>query len=159
MLNKNIILIGEIIPPLPDVLITVESVGATKMIIQSDSKGKYKSPPLDGSKTYTITASKESYLLSGPDKDGNFLAHKLAEIFVQVLDEDDNTPLQGALLSLSGGESYRSNLQTNEEGKISFHSLRPSEYFLRPMMKEYSFQPPSKIINVKEGATVNVLLK
>lgn len=69
------------------------------------------------------------------------------------------TFFQGALLSLSGGESYRSNLQTNEDGKITFNCLSPSEYFLRPMMKEYGFEPSSQIINVKEGATLTLLLK
>lgn len=139
--------------------IVVESSDSNSIMTETDSDGNYKLSPLDDSKTYKVTASKETYVLIGPDENGNFLAHKLAEIVVQVLDQDDNTPLQGALLSLSGGDSYRSNLQTNEDGKISFHSLSPSEYFLRPMMKEYFFQPASKIIDVKEGATVNVLLK
>lgn len=150
---------GKINPPLADVLITIESEDSNTLMIETDSSGRYKLPPLDDSKSYKISASKESYILTGPDSEGNFLAHKLAEIFVEVLDQDDNKPLQGALLSLSGGESYRSNLQTNEDGKITFHSLSPSEYFLRPMMKEYNFQPTSKIIDVKEGANVNVLLK
>lgn len=59
---------------------------------------------------------------------------------------------------MSGGESYRRNLQSDENGKISFHSLSPSEYFLRPMMKEYQFEPNSKIIPVNEGQTVRVKL-
>lgn len=150
---------GKIIPALSGVLITIESDDFNTLTIETDANGRYKLPPLDADKSYKISASKESYVLTGPDDHGNFLAHKLAEIFVEVLDEDDNKPLQGALLSLSGGESYRSNLQTNEKGKISFRSLSPSKYFLRPMMKEYNFQPTSKIIDVKEGATVNVLLK
>lgn len=39
-----------------------------------------------------------------------------------------------------------------------FNSLSPGEYYLRPMMKEYRFDPPSKMINVVEGATVKVNL-
>lgn len=63
------------------------------------------------------------------------------------------------LLSLSGGgQSYRKNSVTSENGELVFNSLSPGEYYLRPMMKEYRFDPPSKIINVNEGATVKVEL-
>lgn len=62
------------------------------------------------------------------------------------------------LLSLSGGQSYRKNSITGEEGKLVFNSLSPGEYYLRPMMKEYRFDPPSKMIKVVEGATVKINL-
>lgn len=61
-------------------------------------------------------------------------------------------------MSLSGSESYRKNLVTTEDGTIKFHSLSPSQYYMRPMMKEYKFEPNSKIINVKDGETINVEL-
>lgn len=61
-------------------------------------------------------------------------------------------------MSLSGSESYRKNLVTGEDGTIKFHSLSPSQYYLRPMMKEYKFEPTSKIIDVKDGETINVEL-
>ncbi|KAJ8945589.1 hypothetical protein NQ314_009109 [Rhamnusium bicolor] len=127
---------GNVIPPLAEVTITVESTDAETLVVETDAKGNFKFPPLDNKKDYKISAQKNSYVLSGPDKDGNFLAHKLAEVIVEVLDGADNIPLSGVLLSLSGGESYRRNLQSDENGKISFHSLSPSEYFLRPMMKD-----------------------
>lgn len=47
---------------------------------------------------------------------------------------------------------------TGEDGKLIFNSLSPGEYYLRPMMKEYRFDPPSKMIKVVEGATVKVML-
>lgn len=59
---------------------------------------------------------------------------------------------------MSGAESYRKNVITADDGKIRFHSLSPSQYFLRPMMKEYKFDPASKIINVKDGETLFVEL-
>ncbi|KRT79932.1 hypothetical protein AMK59_6753 [Oryctes borbonicus] len=150
---------GRVIPPLAGVQITIMSDNSDTLMDETDENGNYKFPPLDDSKSYQISALMDSYILVGPNEDGNFLAHKLAEIIVEVLDQVDNKPLQGALLSLSGAQSYRSNLQTNSDGKITFHSLSPSEYFLRPMMKEYSFEPSSKIINVEEGASVSILLK
>ncbi|XP_017778651.1 PREDICTED: nodal modulator 1 [Nicrophorus vespilloides] len=150
---------GRINPPLQGVQITVESENTDLLLDESNSEGYYKFPPLDDSKPYKVQAKKDFYVLIGPDANGDFLAHKLAEVVVEILDETDGLPLQGALLSLSGGESYRSNMQTDENGKIKFPSLSPSEYFLKPMMKEYSFNPPSKIIKVEVGASVKVQLK
>ncbi|KAK4872067.1 hypothetical protein RN001_016191 [Aquatica leii] len=150
---------GKIIPSIQGALITIETENSDSLMTETDAEGKYKFPPQDDSKQYKITAKKDTYVLVGPNAAGDFIAHKLAEVIVEVIDHNDNAPLQGALLSLSGGESYRSNLQTAEDGKITFPSLRPSEYFLRPMMKEYQFEPSSKIIEVKEGVTVNVKLR
>lgn len=56
--------------------------------------GTYHFGPLDASKHYKITAEKESYVFSEPDDDGNIVAHKLAEITVELLDDADGTPLQ-----------------------------------------------------------------
>lgn len=155
---KGTVFHGKVTPPLEGVLVTLESEKEA-LTAETDAEGKYKFPPQDSSKTYRLYAAKESYVVVGPDDDGDFTAHRLAEIVVQVFDRDSELPLQGALLSLSGGKSYRSNLQTNEQGKITFNSLSPSEYFLRPMMKEYSFEPSSKIIDIQEGETIELVLK
>lgn len=106
----------------------------------------------------SVTAEKESYVITGPDAHGVFLAHKLAEVIVQVVDEADQESLSGVLLSLSGGQSYRKNSVTGDDGKLVFNSLSPGEYFLRPMMKEYRFEPRFKVITVEEGLTVDVKL-
>lgn len=35
----------------------------------------------------------------------------------------------------------------------------PGRYFLRPMMKEYRFEPASQMISVEEGTRINVNIK
>ncbi|XP_066258919.1 BOS complex subunit NOMO3 [Euwallacea similis] len=150
---------GQIQPQLAGVTVTVKNlINNAEQSLETDSQGNYKFPPLESNFEYKITAQKDSYVFIGPDSNGMFVAQKLAEINVEVLDEDDKSPLLGVLLSLSGGESYRRNLPTNSNGKITFHSLSASDYFLRPMMKEYRFEPASKIITLKEGETINVVL-
>ncbi|KYQ48115.1 Nodal modulator 3 [Trachymyrmex zeteki] len=154
------IIAGQISPPLEGV--TIRIIGKNDespihtLVTQKD--GIYSVGPLDGKIEYSVTAEKEGFVITGPDAKGVFLAHKLAEIIVQVSDHADDSSLQGVLLSLSGGQSYRKNSITNEDGKFIFNSLSPGEYYLRPMMKEYRFDPSSKMINVVEGATVNVNL-
>ncbi|KYM94379.1 PREDICTED: nodal modulator 3 [Cyphomyrmex costatus] len=154
------IIAGQISPPLEGVTIRIirknDESPIHTIITQKD--GIYNVGPLDGKIEYRVTAEKEGFVITGPDAKGMFLAHKLAEIIVQVSDHADSSSLQGVLLSLSGGQSYRKNSITSEDGKFTFNSLSPGEYYLRPMMKEYRFDPPSKMINVVEGATVNVNL-
>lgn len=90
---------GKVIPPLAGVTITVESADSEKLVIDSDHNGAFKFPPLDSKKGYKITAVKDSYILTGPDKNGNFLAHKLAEVIVEVVDTDNN-PLPVSIIKI-----------------------------------------------------------
>ncbi|KAL0132278.1 hypothetical protein PUN28_000219 [Cardiocondyla obscurior] len=152
------IIAGHISPPLEGVTVRIirkdEESSIHTLVTQKD--GIYSVGPLDKKIDYSVTAEKEGFVITGPDAKGVFFAHKLAEIIVQVSDQADKSSLQGVLLSLSGGQNYRKNSITSEDGIFIFNSLSPGEYYLRPMMKEYRFDPPSKMINVMEGATVNV---
>lgn len=42
-----------------------------------------------------------------------------------------------------------------------FHNFvqSPGQYYLRPMMKEYQFQPNSQMIDVLEGGTKKISIK
>lgn len=84
---------GTVIPPLQGVLITLECEKEA-LTAETDKDGKYKFPPLDISKNYRISAVKDGFSFVGPNEEGNFLAHKLAEIIVQVLDKETDLPLQ-----------------------------------------------------------------
>ena len=42
----------------------------------------------------SVKAEKEGFVITGPDAKGVFLAHKLAEIIVQVSDHADDSSLQ-----------------------------------------------------------------
>lgn len=127
------------------------------MVTSAD--GRFKFGPLNGNLNVSLSAFKESYIFSEYDSEnGEFKAHKLCEVIATVKDEHGNN-LPGVLVSLSGAESYRKNLVAGEDGIINFHSLSPSQYYLRPMMKEYRFEPSSKIIDVKDGKTIRVELR
>lgn len=158
--EMGMIIAGKINPPLEGVTVQIFGNDKTSPIhtLVTRSDGAYTVGPLDKKIDYSVTAEKEGYVITGPDSSGVFLAHKLAEIIVQVSDQADNVSLQGVLLSFSGGQSYRKNSVTGEDGRLIFNSLSPGEYYLRPMMKEYRFDPPSKMIKVMEGATLKVEL-
>lgn len=158
---KGLIINGKVTPPIADVKVTLsfpQNPELSDVETSTTSNGAFKFGPLNENLAVELKAFKESYIFSEYDTERNeFKAHKLCEIVATVKDEQGNK-LPGVLLSLSGAESYRKNLVTGEDGTINFHSLSPSQYFLRPMMKEYRFEPTSKIIDVKAGATVKVEL-
>ena len=83
---------------------------------------------------------------------GSFSAKRFASVLVKISDVSGNQ-LAGVVVSLAGGESnYRTNEQTGPNGSLSFLALSPGEYFVKPVLKEYEFEPKSKLITVKEGA-------
>ena len=158
--EKALFIDGKITPPVEGVQITVQVVGSDeKHTFVTDKKGTYKAGPLDNSLKYNISASLTSYTLKPLDSHGNFEAFKLAEVIVEILDESSKKPLTGVVVSMSGGKSYRQNSLTGEDGTIAFHSLLPGEYFLRSAMKEYNFQPPTKMVTVEQGATIRIKVR
>lgn len=156
---KGLIIVGKIQPALSGAAVTLSFPKNSELASQktvSNEGGKFKFSAIDESLEYTITAEKESYVFSEYDKSArSFNAFKLCEIIVKAKDDAGNK-LSGVLLSLSGSDSFRKNLVTGEDGVIKFHSLSPSDYFLKPMKKEYKFSPNSKMVTVKDGETVEV---
>uniref|UniRef100_A0A182PTN5 SD-repeat containing protein B domain-containing protein n=1 Tax=Anopheles epiroticus TaxID=199890 RepID=A0A182PTN5_9DIPT len=155
--TKGLLINGRTNPPVKDATITLlfpKNAERASQVTQTDERGEFRFGPIDPTLTVELSAEKESYVFSAYDRStSSFSGHKLCEIIVTVKDDAGNR-LAGVLLSLSGAESYRKNMVTGDDGTIKFHSLSPSEYYLRAMMKEYEFRPNSKLIKVQEGATV-----
>ena len=86
---------GKIIPPLSGVKIIIKSENSSNIFTnETDEKGYYKFPPLSDFEVYHITATMNSYVLVGPNENGDFTAHKLASIEVEVVDQIENKKLQ-----------------------------------------------------------------
>lgn len=151
---------GSITPPIKGVNIKVLLKENNALFAETvtDEKGLFLVGPLEDESDYTVQANADGYVFTPLEKQGEFLAFKLAEIVVEVLNED-GSPLSGALLSLSGGTDYRKNSVTQTNGRLSFTDLGPGQYFLRPMLKEYSFEPSSKMIDIEEGTQVTIKIK
>ncbi|XP_037076289.1 nodal modulator 2-like [Pollicipes pollicipes] len=146
---------GQIVPALGGARVTVSAAEMEPVSAVTDSRGTYQIGPLHPERQYQVTAEKEGYVISHTERHGHFRARKLAELRVRVTDEQGG-PLGGVLVSVSGGKDYRRNSLTDEDGRQAFLSLSPGQYFIRPMMKEYEFTPPSKMAEIAEGATLEV---
>nr|DBA20275.1 TPA: hypothetical protein GDO54_015987 [Pyxicephalus adspersus] len=86
--------------------------------------------PLHSDLEYTIAAQKEGFVLTAVDGTiGDFNAFALAGVTFEILSEDEQ-PLAGVLLSLSGG-MFRSNLLTQENGMLTFSNLPECVYHVQ----------------------------
>ncbi|CAI2735302.1 unnamed protein product [Schistosoma spindalis] len=92
----------------------------------------------------------------------------LVEVFVYnyPISEDSRQPLSAVLISIIG-EGHRANHLTTDEGVVRFVGLSPGQYYVRPMMKEYSFTVKSPDqsesgqaipVHVEEGKSSVIIL-
>ncbi|XP_065652642.1 BOS complex subunit NOMO1 isoform X2 [Hydra vulgaris] len=150
---------GHVFPDLAGVSVTIltksNKLGNRTIETSTDDLGRYRVGPLHSDLEFIVSAMKDGYVIT-KQQDVNFLAQKLSSLHVQVLNEK-GVGMSSVLMSLSGGQ-YRSNNLTNIHGFLSFTYLNPGQYFLRPMQKEYKFEPSSKMIDIKEGEELAIVI-
>ncbi|XP_052805284.1 nodal modulator 1-like [Mya arenaria] len=154
-------IVGHVTPPLSGVKVTVTDSQSRMepVVAQTSDKGDFKIGPLHKGFDYVVSAEKEGYVMEKEEGEmAAFRARQLSRIDVKIADEEGGA-LDGVLLSLSGEKQYRSNNLTRDDGTMTFIGLSPGQYFLRPMMKEYKFEPVSRVIEVTEGTAVNIDIK
>ncbi|KHN71026.1 Nodal modulator 1, partial [Toxocara canis] len=159
--DKGVFVEGSITPPLEGVQIRSPHKTDRHLVLNAvtDSNGRFRMGPVRNVADFELLAEKEGYKFEKGEKLGVLHAVKLSQLRIALLDADSNEPLSSVLLSLSGVDNYRSNNLVNESGKINFVGLKPGEYFIRPILQEYRFEPPTLMLNVKEGEVESVTLK
>uniref|UniRef100_F1KRP9 Nodal modulator 1 n=1 Tax=Ascaris suum TaxID=6253 RepID=F1KRP9_ASCSU len=159
--DKGVFLEGFVTPPLEGVEIRSSHRADPNLVLKTvtDSEGRFKMGPVRNVADFELLAEKEGYKFEKGEKLGVLHAVKLSQLRIALVDADSAEPLSRVLLSLSGVDSYRSNSLIDESGKINFVGLKPGEYFVRPILQEYRFEPPTLTLNVKEGEVESVTLK
>ncbi|KAI4889980.1 hypothetical protein NFI96_024366, partial [Prochilodus magdalenae] len=155
--RAGLFLQGQVFPELEGVEISIKESGATEALITvlTDETGTYSVGPLHSDLQYDISASKEGFVLTPVEgKTGDFKAFALAGVTFEIKAED-GLPLSGVLLSLSGG-NFRSNMLTQDSGLLTFNNLSPGQYYFKPMMKEFRFEPSAQMISVEEGQNLRI---
>lgn len=178
--SEGVFIQGLVTPGLADVKITIsvqprDEELAKVVNVLTDEAGQYRVGPMHSDVVYDVTAVKEGYHITPKEGEtGSFVAQRLSKITVKVHDSaakaDESSedaavpaspvgsPMASVLLSLSG-RKFRNNNLTNEEGVFEFNNLNPGQYYLRPMQKEYSFEPNTKMLDVREGEELTVIIK
>ncbi|CAL8358775.1 unnamed protein product [Boreogadus saida] len=155
--RAGLFLEGTVFPELQGVEISITERGAGQPLITvaTSETGTYRVGPLHSDHEYDTSARKEGFVLSAvPGASGDFKAFALAGVTFKIRSEDDQ-PLSGVLLSLSGG-NFRSNLLSHDTGVLTFNNLSPGQYYFKPMMKEFRFEPASQMISVDEGQNLSI---
>uniref|UniRef100_A0A8C5HGI7 Nodal modulator 1-like n=1 Tax=Gouania willdenowi TaxID=441366 RepID=A0A8C5HGI7_GOUWI len=155
--RAGLFLKGQVSPELQGVQISITERGAAAALVTvaTNEMGAYSVGPLHSDRQYDISASKEGFVLSPVEGTlGDFKAFALAGVTFKIRTEDGQ-PLSGVLLSLSGGQ-FRSNLLTQDSGLLTFNNLSPGQYYFKPMMKEFRFEPASQMISVEEGQNLSI---
>lgn len=160
--RQALFLEGNVTPAIDGVEITVYNAETNEKIqdtFTSYRDGVYRVGPLYDHLKYTVDAKASGfYLRKAGERD--FQAQKLGSIEIHVIETVDGVQkgMEGVLLSLSG-ESYRKNLKTGENGRLTFNQLFPGDYYLMSFLKEYEFDNTNNPILVKEGEVLHLKIQ
>lgn len=144
---------GQITPSIGDAIVTaIHSQSGHQTKATSSKDGKFKLGPLYDP-SYEITIEKEGYSFSKhPSLKHHFEAKKLSQLIIEIKDQN-NKPIQGVLVA-ANGEKNREKGSTKENGRVVFSGVPIGSYYVKPVLKEYSFEPASSSATVEEGATI-----
>lgn len=157
---------GSVTPPLEGVTISVvaeseSSVGSLRKgevakSLLTEKDGSYVAGPLYDDVMYVVEATKDGYHCK-PLSDQSFACQKLGQIVVRIIPgEGAEDQLPSILLSLSGDGGFRKNAIASSREAFVFEGLFPGNFFLRPLLKEYSFSPASLAIDLESGSVVEL---
>ncbi|AQK91368.1 Carbohydrate-binding-like fold [Zea mays] len=150
---------GSVLPATSDVDIKILAAGKSNYAhlnkgdvateAKTDSEGSFFAGPLYDDIVYKVEASKDGYHLkqTGPY---TFSCQKLGQILVRIYGENSEL-LPSVLLSLSGEKGYRNNSISSSGGTFTFDNLFPGSFYLRPLLKEYKFNPSAVAIDLNSG--------
>lgn len=153
-MRVGLIINGKISPPMEGVKINAYNKETNEIISSADSltDGTYQIGPLYTEFKYDIKAIKDGYKITATSEDKySFIAEKLSFLRVKIID-NNNKPLSGVILSLSSADkSFKINNNTNAEGYYDFIELYSGDYSIKPLLKEYKFEPSERVVKIVGG--------
>jgi hypothetical protein len=154
IMKSGLIIEGTVIPEMDNVLISTynKQTGELVTTTLTDTKGKYKIGPLYNENNYEIKATRDGYKIVPDSKNQyNFNAEKLSFLRVKIVDTNKK-PLSSVFISLSSADrGFRINNNTNQDGYFDFLELYSGEYYIKPLYKEYKFEPAQKLVKILGG--------
>ncbi|XP_068661556.1 uncharacterized protein [Aristolochia californica] len=131
--------------------------GEVALETKTGENGYFIGGPLYDDTTYSVEASKPGYHLK-PVGPTSFSCQKLSQIVVHIYPGEEAKELfPSVLLSLSGEDGYRNNSVSHAGGHFIFDNLFPGSFYLRPLLKEYSFSPPAQAIELGSGESKEII--
>jgi hypothetical protein len=152
-LKSGIIIEGKVKPGLANVTVSALNKENNELVSTvTSSTGTYKIGPLYKEYEYDIRAVRDGYKIVLENKNSfDFIAEKLSFLRVKIVDTN-NKPLSSVFLSLSSADrGFKINNNTNSEGYFDFIELYSGEYYIKPLFKEYKFEPSQKLVKIEGG--------
>ncbi|KAI6187948.1 hypothetical protein M3Y98_00300800 [Aphelenchoides besseyi] len=149
---------GDVKPAVSDVNVKVTNKENGETLTgKTDRNGKFSIGPVWDPKLFEdVQLELQGYRFSPTNNRNSFKSTKLSKLQISYFDEATKKPLPEVLISLSGGDNYRSNSVVDENGQYVFVGLPAGEYFVRSVLREYRFEPTSTPVTIKEGETIEL---
>lgn len=61
-------------------------------------------------------------------------------------------------LSLSGSGGFKNNARLGADRSLTFYDLQPGTYYLKPLLREHTFEPPVADLQLEDGQAVDMTL-
>jgi hypothetical protein len=151
--REGLFLKGVVKPNVDKATIIIKKDDVEILRTFTDEKGQYSAGPLYDDAKFTVDCEKDGYKVLRQSAT-NFFASKYSKLSVEVIDQD-NKILPKVFLSLSG-EGFRKNSLSNETENTVFENLFSGSFYLKPLLKEYVFEPKAISITLKEGESKTV---
>lgn len=75
-----------------------------------------------------------------------------------TVDLPAGTDPTGVFLSLSGSGGFKHNARLRADQAITFQGLQPGTYYLKPLLREHSFEPPVADLQLADGQQMELTL-
>lgn len=69
-----------------------------------------------------------------------------------------DTDPSGVFLSLSGSGGFKHNTRLGSDRSSTFQGLQPGTFYLKPLLREHSFDPPVADIQLEDGQQMELEL-
>jgi protocatechuate 3,4-dioxygenase beta subunit len=142
---------GSVQPAVAGVKMTVQCE-AEEYVAETTADGSFKIGPIRGEKCGKVKGEHADYAVQAPaEAEGQiFQLHPLSSLTVSVLDTA-NRPVPECVLSLSGEGNFRRNELTGADGSFKFLSVPPGTYYVRALLKEYTFEPSHQSVTLSSS--------
>lgn len=124
--------------------------------------------PFPNSEEYMVELNKEDYeflIMKNYDDEGNLnfkiSSLEISSLVINVKNQEKNTPLTGVSLYITSTDKsnyQKYHLQTGKDGVVK-RNLLMGKYFVKAVLKEYSFEPDQQIVTLNEGQKLKINLK
>jgi hypothetical protein len=134
----------------------------------TDASGNFLIGPLYSDAEYIVQLTKTGHIITPPNittvpastgqQQLKFASKQLASVAVSV-DLPAGTQPSAVFLSLSGSGGFKSNARLGPDSSLTFQDLQPGMYYLKPLLREHSFEPPVADLALSDGQAAAVTLK